>query len=623
MSNVIFNNFTAGLVTAKLAGNYNSSAYHNGCSVLENFSVMLQGGITRRPPLLSAIPAADSVNLVRIWPFVIDSDRSYLVGFGVNVFGAFFRMWLYDNTDGSLDAVKLSANDYVATIVVGENENAWTADEMEEMQFAQSADTLYIAHEKHPPKKIQMSGSYWTLSNIQAKLTQYNGTYFDPMNENESGQGNIFCTAGNYPAVVAFTMNRLWLASSINHHIRYWCSRPFDHESFAYYEMVMVENTVIDQDKIFEAITAMTYDNTATYAVGDVIRYSGYLFKCNTAIVTPEDFNPAHWDYEGIVDAPTETVYTYEDTVTEDCAFRFDASGNDAIRWISAKNNIIVGTASGEYYIPGQVNGINYRLNDLSSYGSQKGVQAVQANGEVLFPQSGGRKIRSITVGEDGFSCLDLTYQCDLILSQHGGVKRLAWRRVPDPTLYVVCNDGTVAVLFYDRMYGLCAWAHWSFKKAATGTDLAEVKDVAVIDTEIGQRVVFLVKRASGVITAETLMELDASESMNVSYKDLGTIPYVSEMVSNPYEYNSSAYGSSLGKKKRMRAIRCRVYKTKAFEAGYDERYMKNFSGSEGLNDVEVLLPGGYENFVQMTVRSVEDKPLTLLAFSLDMEAER
>jgi hypothetical protein len=72
-----------------------------------------------------------------------------------------------------------------------------------------------------------------------------------------------------------------------------------------------------------------------------------------------------------------------------------------------------------------------------------------------------------------------------------------------------------------------------------------------------------------------------------------------------------------------MRAIVCRVYQTKAFEAGYDERYMKGFSGSEGLNDVEVLLPGGYENFVRMTVRSVEDKPLTLLAFSLDMEAER
>ena len=623
MSNIIFNNFTSGLVTPKLAGNYNSNAYHNGCNRLENFSVMLQGGITRRPPLLSAIPAEETEHLVRTCQFIIDSDVSYLVGFGIDSGTAFFRMWVYDDSDGSWDKVLLGASIYKATIVVGANENAWTADEMDEMQFAQSADTLYIAHEKHPPKKIQMSGSYWTLSSIQAKLTQYNGTYFDPMNENESGLGNIFCTAGNYPAVVGFTMNRLWLASSINHHIRYWASRPFDHESFAYYEMIQIENTVLDEAKVMEAVSVGTYDASATYSVGDEVKYSGYIFKCKTDISTPEEFNPAHWDYYGIVEAPVKTTYTYEDTVTEDCAFRFDASGNDAIRWISAKNNILVGTASGEYYIPGQANGINYRLNDLSSYGSQKGVQAVQANGEVLFPQSGGRRLRSITVGEEGFSCLDLTYQCDLLLAEHGGVRRLAWRRIPDPTLYVVCNDGTVAVLFYDRMYGLCAWAHWSFPKAATGTDLAKVHDVIVTDNQTGQRVVFLVERATGVITAETLAELDASESMNVSYKDLGTIPYVSEMVSNPYEYNSSSTGSSLGKKKRIRAITCRVYKTKAFEAGYDERYMKGYSGSEGFNDVDVLLPGGYEDFVRMTVRSAGDNPLTLLAFSIDMEAER
>lgn len=623
-SSIIFNNFTSGLVTPKLAGNYNSNAYHNGCAVLENFSVMLQGGITRRPPLMLAVPASETEGIIRIMPFIIDTDASYWVGLGIGAGGAFFRMWVYDNSDGTWEPVALGAgSQYTGTIAVGPNEGSWTEEQMEAVQFAQSADTLYLVQEMHPPKKIQMSGGYWTISSIQAKLTQYNGTYFDPMNENESGQGNIFCTAGNYPAVVGFTMSRLWLASTINHRIRYWASTPTDHESFAFYSMVMIENTVLDEDKIMETITSFTYDPTATYSVGAIVKYSGYLFRCTTEITEPEEFDPDHWEYYGTAEIPTETTYTYEDTVTEDCAFRFDASGNDAVRWISAKNNIIVGTASGEYAIPGQANGINYRLSDLSSYGSQKGVQAVQANGEVIFPQSGGRRVRSLTAGSDGFSCLDLTYQCDLVLAQHGGVRRLAWRRIPDPTLYAVCGDGTVAVLFYDRMYGLCAWAHWSFRKAASGTALAKVRDVCVADTETGQRVVFLVERETGVITAETLMELDASESMDVSYLDLGSIPYVSEMTSNPYEYNSSSTGSSLGKKKRIRAITCRVYKTKAFEAGYDERYMKGYSGSEGLADVEVLLPGGYGDFVRMTVRSAGDNPLTLLAFSIDMEAER
>ena len=51
MSTVAFTNFTSGLVSPKLAGNYSSTIYHNGCAELENFVVMLQGGVTRRPPL--------------------------------------------------------------------------------------------------------------------------------------------------------------------------------------------------------------------------------------------------------------------------------------------------------------------------------------------------------------------------------------------------------------------------------------------------------------------------------------------------------------------------------------------------------------------------------------------
>ena len=94
-------------------------------------------------------------------------------------------------------------------------------------------------------------------------------------------------------------------------------------------------------------------------------------------------------------------------------------------------------------------------------------------------------------------------------------------------------------------------------------------------------------------------------------------------MKTNPYEFNSSAYGSSLGKKKRIRAINCRLYRSKAFVAGYGEKYMKNFSGAVSFKDVEVLLPGGYDDFVQMTVESAGADPLTVLAFSLDMEAER
>ena len=40
---------------------------------------------------------------------------------------------------------------------------------------------------------------------------------------------------------------------------------------------------------------APNYDNTSTYAVNDLVVYSGKLYKCNTAITTAEDWTAAHW----------------------------------------------------------------------------------------------------------------------------------------------------------------------------------------------------------------------------------------------------------------------------------------------------------------------------------------
>lgn len=43
------------------------------------------------------------------------------------------------------------------------------------------------------------------------------------------------------------------------------------------------------------AIIALTYDSTATYGVGDYAIYQKKLYRCTTAIATPEDFTAAHW----------------------------------------------------------------------------------------------------------------------------------------------------------------------------------------------------------------------------------------------------------------------------------------------------------------------------------------
>lgn len=47
---------------------------------------------------------------------------------------------------------------------------------------------------------------------------------------------------------------------------------------------------------------ADNYSNSSTYEVGDYVNYSGTLFKCRTAITTPESWNSSHWQSVNVTD---------------------------------------------------------------------------------------------------------------------------------------------------------------------------------------------------------------------------------------------------------------------------------------------------------------------------------
>lgn len=47
---------------------------------------------------------------------------------------------------------------------------------------------------------------------------------------------------------------------------------------------------------------APEYDETQTYAVGDLVIYRSVLYRCTTAITTPEDWTAAHWSAVTVAD---------------------------------------------------------------------------------------------------------------------------------------------------------------------------------------------------------------------------------------------------------------------------------------------------------------------------------
>lgn len=50
-----------------------------------------------------------------------------------------------------------------------------------------------------------------------------------------------------------------------------------------------------------------TYDNTETYEINDLTIYEGLLYKCISAITTPENFNSSHWAQVNLLELKANT----------------------------------------------------------------------------------------------------------------------------------------------------------------------------------------------------------------------------------------------------------------------------------------------------------------------------
>lgn len=97
------------------------------------------------------------------------------------------------------------------------------------------------------------------------------------------------------------------------------------------YEEIEVQDVFTDiyediDERALKTVITDAYDATATYAVGDYCIYNDVLYKCNTAINTPEPFNVAKWDVTKVENeiAILNSTLTNESKTFDSGHFRFD-----------------------------------------------------------------------------------------------------------------------------------------------------------------------------------------------------------------------------------------------------------------------------------------------------------
>ncbi len=131
--------FAAGELSAELIGRSDLRAYENGAARLTNVFILPTGGLTRRPGLrhLGTLPG-----LARLIPFEFSTEQTYLLAFTDRRMG----VWRND-------------------IEIASISTPWTTEQLAQLSWTQSADTLLVAHPDVPPQRITRSShTDWTIT---------------------------------------------------------------------------------------------------------------------------------------------------------------------------------------------------------------------------------------------------------------------------------------------------------------------------------------------------------------------------------------------------------------------------------------------------------------------------
>lgn len=151
------NNFTAGEIAPDLWGRADLQGYANGAARLRNVILRPTGGVTRRPGLRH-VWSLPGVATVRLASFSFNTEQTYLLVFSplkLHVFRDSERVYFGDAP--------------------------WTMEQLPNLSWTQSADTLFLCHPEMRPQRItRLSHSDWKIENFTFAAEKDTGALFEP-----------------------------------------------------------------------------------------------------------------------------------------------------------------------------------------------------------------------------------------------------------------------------------------------------------------------------------------------------------------------------------------------------------------------------------------------------------
>ena len=495
-------NFTAGELSPKLFGQTNLDKYSNGVETLENMTVFPQGGATRRSGSRFICEVKNSANTTRLIPFEFNDEQAYVLEFGDQYIRFFKDQGQITEADKSISAIT-KANPAVVTATshgysngddvwinsvggmtevngrrytianvtthtfelsgvnstnyttytsggtaakVYEIATPYTSAQVFDLQFAQSADVMYIVHPSHEPEKLSRTGhTSWTLADVVFEKGPYldTNTTSTTLNPGSSGVGTGVALVASADLFASTDVGRL--VKLHNGHAKITAFTD-------------AQNVTIEILTALDASTATTDWQLGT-------------FSDTTGFPKAVTFFEQRLIYGGTTSFP-QTIFASQSGLFENFDVD-DASASDAfiytiasnkvnvIRALAPARDLIILTAGGEFKVarptgePLKPDNVN--ITQQTTYGTHSTLP-VQIDDAVLFVQRQRQKVRAFEFrfADDAYIAPDLNLLADHVTGT--GLVDLAYAQEPDRILYAVRDDGELVGLTYLKDEKILAW---------------------------------------------------------------------------------------------------------------------------------------------------------------------
>ena len=486
-ASLIQTSFNAGEFSPFMEGHIDLEKRASAGLLIQNLIPLKQGPLVRRGGTRYVADVKTSTQRAGLIPFEFNVEQAYIIEAGNSVF-RFYR------NNGQITSGGLPLE--LSTVYDGND--LFNDDNLFQIDYAQSADVLYLVHGSHAPQVLARTGhTSWTIN----ELTLTDGPYL-PINLTAttltlSGtSGSITVTASSITGINSGTG---FQASDIGRIVR-WEDPAND---WTWLKITAVASTT-SLTALISGPNASAGTATVDWRLGTWSDTTGWptsvTFYQDRLIMAGASGTPDRFDMSktggysdtGVLFAPSDA----DGTVADDNAVTgtLQSGQVNQIQWMASDGKgLLIGTSAQEWIIrSSETNAAltpsNAKADPVSSIGSAH-IKGIQADASITFVQRARRKVYDLPYlfETDSLKPRDLTLAAEHITSTQ--VTDMAYQQEPVNVIWAVRNDGTLIGLTYYPDQGVFGWARHIIGGVSDSSETqAKVESIAVIPGPDGDR---------------------------------------------------------------------------------------------------------------------------------------